>query len=60
MLVCSAAWLFSAPAEVESPDDGSRRTRLLAPGNPLGHDPHWLASAPAIAYSVREPPAGAA
>jgi hypothetical protein len=44
MLVCSAAWLFSAPAEVESPDDGSRRTRLLAPTDTLGHNPHCLGS----------------
>src|ERR1022692_3496942 len=41
---CSAAWLFSAPAEVESPNDGPRRTRLLAPSDPLEHDLYWLAS----------------
>lgn len=31
------AWLFSAPAGVESPNDGSRRTRPLAPMHTLGY-----------------------
>ena len=28
------------------------RTRPLAPSNPLGHNPHWLASTGAKAYSI--------
>jgi len=39
---CSVPWLFSAPAEVESPDDRPQRTRSLVPDDALRYDPHCL------------------